>query len=46
MNPQQQTAFANPCREAMQCADVRFFRSHRVGSNLVTVGVTLNVGLE
>jgi len=46
MNPQQQTAFDSPCREAMECADVRYFLSHRFGGNLVTVGVTLNVGLE
>jgi hypothetical protein len=46
MNPQQQTAFDSPCREAIECSDVRFFRSYRSGGNLVTVGVTLNVGLE
>ena len=46
MNKQQSIAFGSPCRLAEQCDDDKYFEGFRLGRLIVTVGVTLNVGLE
>lgn len=46
MTPQQETAIAYPCEQAYQCADQRYKKYVRMGSDMFSTLLTVNVGEE